>query len=251
MKGNTMGRQTKKFHIPPSKFQISHSTLQIPIFLFLVLLAVSCSFDYGQAPVSDSNTPDVVMKDVEYVRVRNGEPQVRFYAELAERYEKRRTMELKKFSFEQFGSRDAKIDAIGRAGEAHVELESGNINLSAQVNLEIESEDIIIETEKLTWLDKERVLSGGEEDEVNIHRANGTGFTGIGFQVNSRNRTWEFSGGANGTYIHDDDDKNEDFEVEDDDEVEIKKINPVESNDSVSAEDVTPDKAHAAGMNDK
>jgi LPS export ABC transporter protein LptC len=165
----------------------------------------ACSFDYGETADENSGQPDIVMNDVEYVRVRNGDPQVRFNAELAERYEERQVMELRNFSFEQFDHHGDEINATGRAGTAHVELESGNIRLDGGVSIGVESEDITIETGRLDWKDKERTLVGGDRDEVRIFREDGTSFFGFGFFADVRNRTWEFSAGVSGTYIHEDD----------------------------------------------
>jgi LPS export ABC transporter protein LptC len=176
-------------------------------FLLVFMLSFSgCSFDYGNAAAEDTGQPDIVMDNVEYVRVRDGDPVVRFQAQRAERYEKRQTMELQDFSFEQFGSHGEDINAAGRAGTASVELDSGNIRMGGGVSIAVDSEDITIETERLDWQDKERVLSGETEGAVHILRENGTSFTGWGFTANARGRTWEFLGGVDGTYIHDDDD---------------------------------------------
>jgi LPS export ABC transporter protein LptC len=173
----------------------------------LAALGGSCSFDYGTTAAEDTNQPDIIMNDVEYVRVRDGDPVVRFQAQRAERYEKRQTMELREFVFEQFGNHGEDINAAGRAGTASVELESGNIRLGGGVSIAVDSEDITIETEMLDWQDKERVLSGEAGGEVNILRENGTSFTGWGFTANTRSRTWEFAGGVDGTYIHDDEEE--------------------------------------------
>lgn len=167
----------------------------------------ACSFDYGDDSDTNSGLPDIVMTDVEYVRVRGGDPQVRFKAELAERYEAKQVMELRDFVFEQFDHHGAEVNAMGHAGTAHVELDSGNINLRNGVSIVVDSEDVTIETGKLDWKDKERVLSSGTEDEVKILRENGTSFFGRGFTANARSRTWEFAGGVGGTYIHDDDEE--------------------------------------------
>jgi LPS export ABC transporter protein LptC len=175
----------------------------------MLLVFSGCSFDYGSAQAEDTGQPDIIMNDVEYVRVRNADPVVRFQAQRAERYEKRQLMELEDFSFEQFESHGEEINAAGRAGTASVELDSGNIRLGGGVSLAVDSEDITIETEKLSWRDRERVLSGDEEGAVNILRENGTSFTGWGFTANARNRTWEFSGGVEGSYTHDDEDEEE------------------------------------------
>jgi LPS export ABC transporter protein LptC len=181
----------------------------LTLLALLTLTIFGCTFDYGNAPAEDSNQPDIVMNDVEYVRVRDSDPVVRFQAQLAERYEKRQTMELQEFSFEQFGNHGEDINAAGRAGTASVELESGNIRLGGGVSIAVDSEDLTIETERLDWQDKERVLSGEEAGAVNVLRENGTSFTGWGFTANARSRTWEFSGGVEGTYIHDDDEEEE------------------------------------------
>jgi LPS export ABC transporter protein LptC len=176
---------------------------------FFPLLAAlgGCTFDYGASAVEDTNLPDIIMNDVEYVRVRDADPVVRFQAQRAERYEKRQLMELRDFSFEQFGSHGEEINASGRAGTASVELDSGNIRLGEGVSLSVDSEDITIETERLEWQDKARTLSGEEGGAVNILRENGTSFTGWGFTANTRRRIWEFSGGVAGSYIHDDDEE--------------------------------------------
>jgi hypothetical protein len=146
------------------------------------------------------------MDNVEYVRVRSLDPQARLQAERVERYEERRVMELRNFSFEQFGSHGGEVNAYGRAGSALFKIDSGDISMEDGVRLDIDSEEIAIETLRLEWKDKDRTLSGGADEEVHIYQENGTSFTGIGFQSNARSRTWSFSDTVSGTFIHDDDD---------------------------------------------
>jgi LPS export ABC transporter protein LptC len=177
----------------------------LTFFIFLVSLCVmGCSFDYGANNGEDAGLPDLVMNDVEYVRVRDGDPQVRFRAELAERYEDRQLMELRNFSFEQFSGHGEDIDSTGKAAAARVELDSGNIGISGGVSLSVDSEDITIETDRLDWQDKERQLSGAPEAPVQIVRDDGTSFQGRGFKANTRSRSWEFTGPVSGVYIHED-----------------------------------------------
>jgi LPS export ABC transporter protein LptC len=169
------------------------------------LILGGCSFDYGDSAGEDTG-PDLIMNDVEYVRVRDGNPQVRFEAEYAERYEKQQTMELRHFTFEQFDTAGVEINSKGRVDEASVELESGNIHMKGGVRIEVESEDITIETESLEWQDKERAILGAEGDPVGVLRSDGTSFTGYGFTADARKRTWSFSGAVEGTYVHEDKD---------------------------------------------
>jgi LPS export ABC transporter protein LptC len=172
-------------------------------------LVVGCSFDYGSQGSEDLGLPDIEMDNVEYVRVRDGDPQVRFRAERAERYEERQLMELRNFSFEQFTDHGERIDSTGQASSAHVELDSGNIGISGGVSLSVDSENITIETESISWQDKERQLNAGTEDVVRIFRDDGTSFQGRGFKANTRNRTWEFAGPIGGVYVHKDEDEKE------------------------------------------
>jgi LPS export ABC transporter protein LptC len=185
------------------------------VFVFLAsLLVPGCSFDYGERGGEDTGLPDLVMNDVEYVRVRDGDPQVRFQAERAERYENQQLMELRNFSFEQFSNHGGEIDSSGRAAAARVELDSGNIGISGGVSLSVDSEDITIETERLDWQDKERQLSGDPEAPVRIFKDDGTSFQGRGFRANTRSRNWEFTGSVGGSYIHEDDEEEADQAAE-------------------------------------
>jgi hypothetical protein len=154
------------------------------------------------------------MRDVEYVRVRGGDPVVRFKAESAERYEEKQIMNLRNFSFEQFENHSDEIDAVGKAGKASVALDSGNINLGGGVRISVESEDITIETPGLDWLDKEHHLVGSPTGEVDINRSDGTKFSGRGFSADTRSRTWTFSSGVGGSYVEKDDDEEEGEEEE-------------------------------------
>ena len=202
-------RKNTSLHTTTAPFPVPCS---LSALLFLCSL-ISCSFDYGNQESVDKGLPDIVMDNVEYVRVRSGDPQARLQAERVERYEERRIMELRNFSFEQFGSHGEEVNAFGRAGSASFEIDSGDMRLGGGVRIDVESEDIAIETDWLEWRDRARTLTSGNEDEVHIYQENGTVFTGIGFHADARNRTWEFLGSVSGTYIHDDDEEEETVEA--------------------------------------
>ncbi|MDR2184178.1 MAG: LPS export ABC transporter periplasmic protein LptC [Treponema sp.] len=170
--------------------------------LSVFFFASACSFDYGDLPPGNIQ-PDITMRDVEYTRVREGNPQIHFKAELAERYEQRQTMKLSGFSFEQY-NRGGGINAAGSGGSASVDLNSGDIQLEGGISISIESEDITIETPSLSWRDKERILLGSEKNAVQVIRSDGTSFSGSGFSADARSRTWSFSLPVEGIYIHED-----------------------------------------------
>jgi LPS export ABC transporter protein LptC len=175
------------------------------VIVLAMLLSWSCTFDYGFATETEDQ-PDILMYDAEYVRVREGDPVVRVEASRVERYDKTQIMELNSFSFEQFEDSGATVNAEGDAGFATVELSSGNVRLGGRVKLAVESEDLTIETDRLEWQDKERFLSGEENGPVDIYSSDGTSFKGWGFRADIRNKSWVFSGGVEGVYVHEDDD---------------------------------------------
>ena len=169
------------------------------------LLIFSCTFDYGDTGSTERTLPDLVMKNVEYVRVRSADPIARIRAERVDRYDERGIMNLENFTFEQYGEQGEEVNTFGSAGFASVNLETVDIFMERGVRLEIESEDIIVETNQLSWKDEQRLLFAGENDEVNISQQTGTSFTGIGLTVDARRRTWEFLGPVSGTYVHEED----------------------------------------------
>jgi LPS export ABC transporter protein LptC len=172
-----------------------------PLLCLAVFVFGRCTFDYGDAASEDDDQADIVMGNVEYVRMRDGDPVVRFRAQQAERYENRQTMELQNFSFEQFDGHGSEINATGSAGSGLVELDSGNIQLERSVIISVDSEDITIETDKLSWEDEKHILAGSDEHTVDIQRSDGTVFSGRGFSADARSKTWAFTGGVEGSYV--------------------------------------------------
>jgi LPS export ABC transporter protein LptC len=170
-----------------------------------VLFAASCSFDYD-TDSENANLPDLVMENVEYVRVRSADPVAQIQAERAERYEEQRIMKIQNFSFEQYGNSGREVNTTGKVGNATVDIETGDILMENDIRIEVTSEDITIETQQLEWKDGQRLLYTRDNGEVYIYQPDGTNFTGTGLHVNARSREWSFSGNTSGTYIYEEED---------------------------------------------
>ncbi|OHE64082.1 MAG: LPS export ABC transporter periplasmic protein LptC [Treponema sp. RIFOXYC1_FULL_61_9] len=178
----------------------------LPILACLSMTIAACSFDYGPGEGEDDpSEPDLAMTGVEYVRVRDGSPVVRIQAEAVERFELKQSMSVHQFRFAQYPGEGPETGAVGAASSAVVDLESGDVELSGSVRIFVEDEDLSIETDSLSWKDGSRMLLGGDSVPVLIKRKDGSVFSGTGFGADARRRTWEFAGGASGTYISDDD----------------------------------------------
>jgi len=191
---------SKKSEKSPSPSTI---TFWVCCFLYAFTL-ITCSFDYGAGTGLEDTRPDIVMENIEYVRVRKGDMLARFQAEHAERWEELQLMELRNFTFEQMEDHGETVNVEGAAKAATVQIGTGDISLSGGVQVSIESEDIVINTEELEWKDNEKIIKGGAEEEVDVTRSDGTSFTGKGFQADVRNRTWSFSGEVKGQFVEKD-----------------------------------------------
>ncbi|GAB1482569.1 hypothetical protein MASR2M78_13850 [Treponema sp.] len=179
--------------------------LHAPVFIFLLSLCSigACSFDYGQVENDDETRPDLTMQDLEYVRVRDGEPLVRIQAEHAERFEKAQTMRVRNLSFAQYAPQGGSEEAAGTAGMAKVDLVSGDVDLERGVSIVVHSEDLGIETSNLSWKDSSKQLVSGDGVAVLLKRSDGTILSGKGFSSDAREKTWKFSGEVSGSYIDD------------------------------------------------
>jgi LPS export ABC transporter protein LptC len=175
--------------------------------LLCTSLLFACSFDYGAGTGLENTRPDIVMENIEYVRVRGGDMLARFQAEHAERWEELQIMELRNFTFEQMEDHGETVNVEGAAKAATVQIDTGDISLSGGVRISIESEDIIINTAELEWKDKEKTIKGGAEEEVDVKRSDGTTFIGKGFSADIRSRTWAFTGEVKGSYVEKDENK--------------------------------------------
>ena len=176
--------------------------------ILLCLFLAACSFDYD-TNYKDDGKPDLVMENAEYVRIVNGNPEIRVKAEEIRRYEERHAMELDKFSFEQYNAAPEgqkaipDINARGKAGIARMETDTNNFFIQGNISIEVISEDITIETSELSWKNNERLISAPKY--VNITRSNGTTLKGRGFSADVRSRSWEFDSSVEGSVVENDD----------------------------------------------
>ena len=185
---------------------VGRSAAGLAAAVVLSVLAGACTFDYGDLSAGDrENEPDLIMRGLEYVRVRDGNPSIRVQADSAERFEDARIMKIRDLRFEQYAPNDPEANALGSAGSARIDLATGNAVLRDGVRVVVPSEDLSITTRSLDWDDETRYLAGDPEVPVRIERGDGTSMTGSGFFADTRSRTWEFTGGVQGVFVEEDD----------------------------------------------
>jgi LPS export ABC transporter protein LptC len=185
-------------------------TSSIHVVLLLFILA-ACSFDYDTPPEGFENDPDVIMKDVEYVRMENSLPVVRIRSKEARRYETKHAMEMDGFSFEQYNptlpenSEIPDINVRGNGGSVKIETDSRNLTMAGGVSIDVQSEDFSLRTESISWEDKERLLSA--PGEVTVTRSDGTQLSGRNLSADTRRREWRFEEAVSGDIVEEDEEE--------------------------------------------
>jgi len=195
-----MGLKISQLRNQPG-FTIGSRYCFFPLFLFLI---TACSFTYDTVSQNEDE-PNLVIENAEYVRIANGNPEIRVKTEKLRRYEAKHTMELDGFSFEQYNTAPEGQEAIpdinarGKADMARMETDTNNVLIRGNISINVVSEDITLETSELSWQDKDRLLNA--PGTVDITRSDGTTLKGEGFSADVRSRSWEFESAVEGSVV--------------------------------------------------
>ncbi|MDR2553359.1 MAG: LPS export ABC transporter periplasmic protein LptC [Treponema sp.] len=174
------------------------------VFLVIPALLFSCSFNYDVPPTGEQES-NLVLVETEYVRMKNGSPEIRVTAAEVRQYEKIHVMELDNFSFEQYNAAGPgteqipSVTTLGKAGSARLETDTGNFVMRGGIVMEIIPEEMTMETSHISWNNKERLLTA--PNEVSIVRRDGTSMHGRDFSADAGRKTWEFKTPVEGTFV--------------------------------------------------
>lgn len=175
-----------------------------PVFFSFFLLSCSFNYDFFQKNEDD---PNLVMENVEYVRIKNGNPEILVQAKEIRHNEAKHIIEIDNFSFNQYNSAPegqeaiSGINARGKADYARLKTNTGDIEMAGDVIIVVASEDFTMETSKISWEDNDRKLYA--PGTVIIKQSNGTTLKGTGFSADARNRCWEFASAVEGLVVED------------------------------------------------
>ncbi|HDQ13286.1 MAG TPA: LPS export ABC transporter periplasmic protein LptC [Sediminispirochaeta sp.] len=168
----------------------------------LVLLA-SCSLDYEQSRSTEElseNIPNSIVRNYNYVNIRPAYSSLRIHAEEARMFHKSRKTELQNLYFRQIG-RDGEVLTVGRAERAVIYTANDNVDLFGAIYFTDSTSDTIIEAEFLHWNNQERSLEGTPDQEVRVHREDGSSIRGRGFRAHPPSRTLEFQSRVKGRFV--------------------------------------------------
>jgi LPS export ABC transporter protein LptC len=181
--------------------------------LGIAVLCASCTFNYEDVAVGDSNLPDISMSELKYTRMKNGELFVDLQAAESDSYDSRHLMVLRDYSFQQYDSAKGEVDAEGNGGVAEIELDTLNVHMNKGIVISVRTEDIVLQTESLDYNDTEKFLQSGEDDIVMIERTSGTEIKGKGFLADVRKHSFGFEKGSSGVWVEEEE-TDEDAELD-------------------------------------
>jgi LPS export ABC transporter protein LptC len=173
----------------------------IIISLFIVLGCLACTFKYGEEE-EESGRADITMRNVNYVRVREGKVDAVVDAKEVEIWEKKHEAVFKNIKFKYYGRNDeeeANVNGEGR--KVYIWTERNDVIFDEWVYITIESEEMTVSAKYLEWDNEKRELSAKEGEAVKINKFDGSEMTGYGFKAYGADRTWEMEEGASGVII--------------------------------------------------
>ena len=162
--------------------------------LLLVVLLVSCRYDYGDSPSegTEDSRPDFTLHDLAY-RVHLGDAsRIHFTAESGDFHEGEHTAELTGVSFLQYAP-DGELITRGQSESAVIDLHTENALLSGAVVIRAIDEELTITAEILQWHREEQVLSAPGRDLVTMEQDHGTMTRGRGFTADLYRREFQFT----------------------------------------------------------
>ena len=176
---------------------------------FLLILMVSCSFDYEEAMVEESlsaTTPESILIGLSQTIVKEGRTKLTLEADRAEYYKDTNKTIAKGVRFLEL-DRDGNRLAEGRADRAVYFTDTEDAEFSGNVYLYSAKEETSVSTETIKWENEERYLSTPEDVGVILKKDDGSFLEGRGFKANLRRREIQFAGAVNGYYLISEEDK--------------------------------------------
>ncbi|WP_304226075.1 LPS export ABC transporter periplasmic protein LptC [Gracilinema caldarium] len=170
------------------------------LFVTILIVSSACSFDYSSVSETESERPDLVMQDVDYVRVKDGKITLHMQADQVDRFEQKRLLQVQNIRFEQFSKENSSPEAVGSAGYAQFWTATSDASFAEGVRITVNSEDLSVEASTLQWNNGQKKLFGPQNDQVLLKRKDGSILSGKGFSADGRSRSWTFAGPVSGTY---------------------------------------------------
>jgi LPS export ABC transporter protein LptC len=171
--------------------------------LAAIALIAGCSLDYEGMTAEDktsANIPDTVAVNVVHKVHKDGRLTLQLEAARAETFNARNQTILSDARFVEFDASGGTATE-GRARRVVYHTDTEDAEISGGVHVHSSSEKGDVTAESLTWENKAKRLTAPVDEEVVIHKDDGTLISGKGFQGDFRRRVLVFTGPVQGVYV--------------------------------------------------
>jgi len=182
--------------------------LRLPALLAAaLLLGGGCSLSYEEARAAEESAPEVpdtVMTGFTHTVITSGRVWVTMSAARAESYDRTRRIVLAEVRFREY-DRQGNLATEAAADRAVYHSDTEDAEVTGNILIRTPEEKTSLSAESLAWVKEGRRLSSGPGQSVRLARENGSFLEGRGFRADFRRRRLEFTEGASGGYVEQDD----------------------------------------------
>ncbi|HPE35552.1 MAG TPA: LPS export ABC transporter periplasmic protein LptC [Spirochaetales bacterium] len=174
---------------------------RLPVLAAALVLAFSCSLDYGTGMVEElgQDTPDAVLVDFVHTVVEKGVPRFRLEAERGESFQEAGTIRLSNVSFVEFEAGSDAILTEGRADSAVYITATESAEMSGNVTFSRKPDSLDVESGYLRWDGEAKTLVGRADTRTTLS-FEGSSLSGSGFNADASRRTFSFTRRVDGTF---------------------------------------------------
>lgn len=167
----------------------------------LILLFVSCTFDYTGSTVEAERSEEIPQVEVLNVRmVVERDNRLELTAARIATFRERRRQEFEDLYFEEYGP-DGLIRVEGYAERGYLHLDSEDVELLGTVRFYSRTEETQFESSFLQWENADRILRGEPDGSVYILKDDGSWVEGTGLRLDGRRSSVELTGGFEGEFF--------------------------------------------------
>lgn len=172
--------------------------------LLVASFTFSCSLDYREALVAEElseTTPETVLVNFKYTRVRQGNKIAFVEGEKGETFTKKNETILYKVHFIEY-DREGGILNEGRADRAVYNNKTGNAEIHGNIYVYSYKEKAGVTAEDLSWAGKTRILKGKPDEIIKLKKDDGSYIKGEGFTADFKQKSIRFLAKVNGQYVN-------------------------------------------------
>lgn len=168
-----------------------------------LLLAVSCSLNYGTEQDSEASVPEFTFTRAVFNRYENSKISLSLQSERLEQYKSDGSSYAKNAQFKTY-TKDGDLDTDGFCSLLAAHPDDEIYTLFDGISINIYSQKMTLKADSLRFNGKTEQLTSGEDEVVSIER-DGTSAAGRGFSASGVSRKYSFAEQISGTVIDNED----------------------------------------------